>query len=445
MEQIVFSSDFRDNKICSHVQLRGSVPIVWGQELDLSYRPNILVHPDAEKSFEASKLHFNDIIRQYAPENEPGKVICVNLLDDFGVEVPLSARYEEAIDRFGSEYIQYESFPIARWCKGMKFKNMDILNARVSTRMIDAGVFFAEGIVPGIYKPGSLKVSEIQKGLMRVNCLDSLDRTNLTCSLFARNMLPLQLAYLNSRDEGDFSDVDEYRKSLAPHISLLTNLWADSGDSVSILYAGTRALRADVTRTGKRQFLKGSIDDTLNSFTRYYLNNFADGKKQDTFDLLTGKVTPAKVFETNKQEGLEKAERIKKPILTKKFGLGWFLPKFLVDQVEPILQTASSFRNGAKKTAPTPSSASTSKSSTKGKALTNYHVDANGNPQSYIGLLVSTIRLYAPDQVTSSIQFITAMIVFFYILVCVKIFQIKGKNLVGRPKRIGCDSVVRNE
>jgi hypothetical protein len=50
---------------------------------------------------------------------------------------------------------------------------------------------------------------------------------------------------------------------------------------------GTGALKSGFTRTGKRTF-GGILDDGYKSLARYYLNNFADGKKQDAVDLVTG-------------------------------------------------------------------------------------------------------------------------------------------------------------
>ena len=120
-----------------------------------------------------------------------------------------------------------------------------------------------------------------------MSCLDSLDRTNLTCSLFARYLLPFQVQSIspehypaseyfqvNGAAEGDVRDpVAALRNVVNPSSKKMTNLWADSGDAISLTYAGTRALKADVTRTGHRQWVKGSVDDGLNALTRYYLNN----------------------------------------------------------------------------------------------------------------------------------------------------------------------------
>lgn len=64
-------------------------------------------------------------------------------------------------------------------------------------------------------------------------------------------------------------------------------LWANHGDDISNQYAGTGALKSGFTRTGKRTY-GGLIDDGVKSLTRYYLNNFTDGRKQDALDLVTG-------------------------------------------------------------------------------------------------------------------------------------------------------------
>ena len=57
------------------------------------------------------------------------------------------------------------------------------------------------------------------------------------------------------------------------------SVWADNADYCSVQYAGTGALKTDFTRTGKRTYL-GAVKDGLNSATRYYYNNFADGVRQ---------------------------------------------------------------------------------------------------------------------------------------------------------------------
>ena len=64
-------------------------------------------------------------------------------------------------------------------------------------------------------------------------------------------------------------------------------MWADHADLLSLHYSGTGALKTDFTRTGKRT-MAGIVSDVQNSAIRYLKNNFTDGYKQDSFDLLLG-------------------------------------------------------------------------------------------------------------------------------------------------------------
>jgi len=66
-------------------------------------------------------------------------------------------------------------------------------------------------------------------------------------------------------------------------------MWANNADVMSILYAGTPALKTDFTRTGKRSFY-GALKDGKNSVHRYIVNNFYDGYNQDSLDLLLCKL-----------------------------------------------------------------------------------------------------------------------------------------------------------
>lgn len=144
---------------------------------------------------------------------------------------------------------------------------MEILLDRVSVGLAQGGWFAAEGLVNGTprdsFLDATFRITKLQTGCLRVNCLDSLDRTNLTLSIFARHMLPFQLhaisTSLNVKVTTPSSHRDpvvDLRNSMAAGgVGLLTNLWADSGDCISLWYAGTGALKADVTRTGKRQVL----------------------------------------------------------------------------------------------------------------------------------------------------------------------------------------------
>ena len=64
-------------------------------------------------------------------------------------------------------------------------------------------------------------------------------------------------------------------------------LWADNGDRLSKIYAGTGALNTSATRSGKKTFA-GLLSDATKSVGRAYITNFQDKGKQNAIDLLLG-------------------------------------------------------------------------------------------------------------------------------------------------------------
>jgi len=131
-----------------------------------------------------------------------------------------------------------------------------------------------------------VQVRNHQTSVVRTNCMDCLDRTNVVQSMLGRYALNRQLTDLGvlSRGETFSSDADfEF---------LFRKLWADNADVVSKSYSGTGALKTDFTRTGMRT-KAGALQDLQNSIMRYARNNFTDGPKQDAFDLFLGTYLPS--------------------------------------------------------------------------------------------------------------------------------------------------------
>ena len=115
-----------------------------------------------------------------------------------------------------------------------------------------------------------------QNGVFRVNCLDCLDRTNLVQGIISQMALELFLSSRSQRGNSDFW----MRHS---------TLWADNGDTLSKIYAGTGALKSSFTRHGKMN-LAGALADVRKSATRLYVNHFEDKNRQNTVDLLLGRL-----------------------------------------------------------------------------------------------------------------------------------------------------------
>jgi len=140
------------------------------------------------------------------------------------------------------------------------------------------------------------QASSVQTGVIRTNCMDCLDRTNVVQSLLGRYMLHTQLQQLSTNINSSIKPTKQNKlvmtlDSYKPLAEIThRTLWADNADVISQLYAGTPALKGDFTRTGQRTKM-GALMDGKNSVTRYCWNNFWDGDRQLGMDLLTGELT----------------------------------------------------------------------------------------------------------------------------------------------------------
>ncbi len=131
-----------------------------------------------------------------------------------------------------------------------------------------------------------------QFGVLRTNCLDCLDRTNVVQTLFAKLHLQNWMQQLGLH----ISPYDRENMEIS-----FNNLWADNGDWLSKIYAGTGALKSSYTRNGK-QTLFGFIDDATKSAARFYMQNFQDKGRQEAIDLLLStnfQIPASKVKNTN--------------------------------------------------------------------------------------------------------------------------------------------------
>ncbi|XP_042397985.1 phosphoinositide phosphatase SAC8-like isoform X1 [Zingiber officinale] len=261
-EQILEFEGFR----ASFLQIRGSIPLLWEQIVDLSYKPqlNIINHDETPKVVER---HFHDLVQRY------GETIAVDLTDKEGEEGQLSEAFSAAIQNL--PYVRYVPFDFHHACAKGNFDNLQLLYNQIKDQVESQGYFLMK--IDG-------QILLEQKGVIRSNCIDCLDRTNVTQSYLAQKSLNLQLQQL-----GAFS-ASECISTHTDIYEMFRILWAEHGDEISLGYTGTHALKGDLVRYG-RQTLGGMIKDGISALTRYYLNNFHDGIRQDALDLISGHYT----------------------------------------------------------------------------------------------------------------------------------------------------------
>ncbi|XP_071907957.1 phosphoinositide phosphatase SAC8-like isoform X2 [Coffea arabica] len=248
----------------SFLQIRGSIPLLWEQIVDLSYKPrlNIIDHDQTSKVVER---HFSDLCQRY------GDILVADLTDKNGDEGRLSMAYAAEMEKL--QNIRYVSFDFHHSCGNSNFDNIELLYDQIAEDFEKQGYFF-------IGKEGEV-LSE-QKGIMRTNCVDCLDRTNVTQSFLARKCLNSQLQRVGILSSTDCISM------FSEDFEIFKNLWVDQGDEISLEYSGTHALKRDLVRYGK-QTMAGMIKDGISALSRYYLNNFQDGIRQDAIDLISGR------------------------------------------------------------------------------------------------------------------------------------------------------------
>ncbi|XP_059623332.1 phosphoinositide phosphatase SAC6-like [Cornus florida] len=269
----------------SFVQVRGSIPLVWDQIVDLTYKPKfeVMRHEEAPR---VAERHFLDLRKKW------GNVLAVDLVNQHGGEGHLSEKYSNAVQPIVGDDLRYLHFDFHRICGHIHFENLSILYDQIE-----------DFIVKNRYLLLNEKGEKVegQLGVVRTNCIDCLDRTNVTQSMIGRNMLEFQL-----RRIGVFS-ADETISTHPNFDERFKILWANHGDEISIQYSGTPALKGDFVRCGQRT-MQGILNDGRNALARYYLNNFCDGTKQDAIDLLQGHYIVSVTRDmtpTSKKGGLE--------------------------------------------------------------------------------------------------------------------------------------------
>ncbi|RMZ82968.1 hypothetical protein DV737_g1831, partial [Chaetothyriales sp. CBS 132003] len=284
----------KDSQILSYVQTRGSVPVFWAEINNLRYTPKLQIR-GVETAVDAARKHFSQQISIY------GDNYLVNLVNQHGREERVKKAYEQIVRTLVSsppgsaladgkndalqtfDRLHYVYFDFHHETKGLRWHRAELLLNDLSAGL-RKGQYFRG--VEMLGDPGRLEMRTQQTAVVRTNCMDCLDRTNVVQSMLGRWALAQQFSDLGILSSGERPSDD------AAFENLFRNVWADNADVVSKSYSGTGALKTDFTRTGSRT-RAGMAQDLSNSITRYVRNNFLDGPRQDSFDLFLGAYLPS--------------------------------------------------------------------------------------------------------------------------------------------------------
>ena len=246
----------------SFLQVRGTLPVF-----------SSLLTRSIEATVPAFMRHFEKMIEKY------GHIMVINLLSDGKPEEQstnsmfnaLMAMMQRQLDR----NVSYFPFDFRARCKGDKHTELQVLLSNI-IEMLTYYWYFS--LVNG-------EQQTAQRGVPRINCLDCLDRTNITMARIAWEIMLRQLTFSGIPLTIDYEDT----LLTHPLLKAFRGLWADNGDALSKEYIGVASSSARVTRTGKSG-LKGFFDLGMKKVEKM-LTGGAE-RRQEVVELVLGFARP---------------------------------------------------------------------------------------------------------------------------------------------------------
>eukprot|EP00730_Choanoeca_flexa_P001128 TRINITY_DN10490_c0_g1_i2.p1 TRINITY_DN10490_c0_g1~~TRINITY_DN10490_c0_g1_i2.p1 ORF type:complete len:1124 (+),score=253.03 TRINITY_DN10490_c0_g1_i2:76-3447(+) len=299
-EQIVHDAaqaSHRNIAITSFVQMRGSVPVFWQQDNSgMRAKPPISM-AKADPYYSSAALHFEKMLQKFGPplvifdlvkrkEKKPRESI---LLQGMTSAIDYLNRFIEDAD----ERILHDAWDMARQNKSKEPVVLKKLDEYANGYLKRLGIFAAQkrsyllGQEDEEDTPLREHAGRNQSGIVRVNCVDCLDRTNTAQFMIGLCALRHQLYELGILEDTDAGRIHPD----SPANRALEELYEDHGDTIALQYGGSQLVNRIQTYRKIRPWTSNSRD-ILNTVTRYYSNSFTDADKQMAINLFLGKYQP---------------------------------------------------------------------------------------------------------------------------------------------------------
>ncbi|RZB38789.1 polyphosphoinositide phosphatase, partial [Asbolus verrucosus] len=296
-EQMVHDSgvsSFNQSHFTSFVQMRGSIPGHWRQDMGKMVAKPAITMDLYDPYAETAGAHFNELLKRYG-----APIVILNLVkqrERKKQERLLSDELSSAIKYLNQflppEYqIIYKTFDMARKNKGNNTNVMGHLADIARNAVMKTGIFHNQrryfsqkmSTVVGHNKTENSKGS-VQTGIIRTNCVDCLDRTNTAQFAIGKCVLGYQLCALGILDSPNLEfDTDCVR--------MLECLYEDHGDTLALQYGGSQLVHRIKTYRKTAPWTSQG-NDIMQTLSRYYSNTFSDAEKQNTINLFLGIFIP---------------------------------------------------------------------------------------------------------------------------------------------------------
>ncbi|KAH9758060.1 phosphatidylinositol-3-phosphatase SAC1 [Citrus sinensis] len=332
-EQVVLDEEAGSckGKMSSVVQMRGSIPLFWSQEASrFSPKPDIILQR-YDPTYQATKMHFEDLAKRYG-----NPIIVLNLIKTVEKrprEMMLRREFANAVGYLNTILSEENQVRFIHWDfhKFAKSKSANVLAVLggVASEALDLTGFYYSGkscitkkrtsqlrdlraSSGDLARVGSCNESLnsvgsrerdadfyqqsktnspdgaapcFQSGVLRTNCIDCLDRTNVAQYAYGLAALGRQLHAMGLTDMPKVNP----NSSIA---AALMDMYQSMGDALAQQYGGSAAHNTVFPeRQGKWKATTQSRE-FLKSIKRYYSNAYTDGEKQDAINLFLGYFQP---------------------------------------------------------------------------------------------------------------------------------------------------------
>ncbi|KAM9005057.1 polyphosphoinositide phosphatase isoform X2 [Sarcophilus harrisii] len=288
---------FTAGSYSSYVQVRGSVPLYWSQDISTMMPKPPITLDQADPFAHIAALHFDQMFQRFG-----SPIIILNLVKEREKrkhERILSEELVAAVTYLNQflppeHSIVYIPWDMAKYTKSKLCNVLDRLNVLAESLVKKTGFFVNRpDSYCSILRPDEkwnelggcvVPTGRLQTGVLRTNCVDCLDRTNTAQFMVGKCALAYQLYSLGLIDKPNLQfDTDAVR--------LFEELYEDHGDTLSLQYGGSQLVHRVKTYRKIAPWTQHS-KDIMQTLSRYYSNAFSDADRQDSINLFLGVFHP---------------------------------------------------------------------------------------------------------------------------------------------------------
>ncbi|KAK9022677.1 hypothetical protein V6N11_002923 [Hibiscus sabdariffa] len=324
-EQIVFLDVHEGcpTQISSVVQNRGSIPLFWSQETSrLNLKPDIILSKK-DPNYEATRLHFENLVMRYG-----NPIIILNLIkgcEQKPRETILRAEFAKAIRFINKSLSKENRLRFLHWDlnrHSRKATHVLALLGRVADYALNlTGIFYCQ-VTPNCRQDGLLTLSCLvkndkcpaksssdktdgiekletdfandeencsetvkppmfQTGVLRTNCIDCLDRTNVAQYAYGLVALGRQLHAMGFTES---QTIDQN----SPLTEDLMGVYETMGDILALQYGGSAAHNKIFCQRRGQWKATTQSQEFFRTLQRYYNNAYMDAEKQSAINLFLG-------------------------------------------------------------------------------------------------------------------------------------------------------------